>query len=235
MISISLNSGITPRSARALAPSREAASPAGTSSSASRYAFFPGDDFSKINPSFWLTCVVAFFGVPMNFVSAITVPWLSTTRQFQTRRGNRRRLDRRGPTLQAPQTIHLSETAVASFHTTDKNGSRCATARHHGQVRRTRETSVCSRRAHLRPSNSHPSDRNSAQTSKLLRIRLIARRRIAPRLRMVLILFAQRKPKDHAVAQLNRQRVVLFQRRRRNCLADLRAQRVAILRLAERN
>ena len=53
---------------RTLAPSREAASTAGTSSSASRYAFFPGDDFSKINSSFWLTCVVAFFGVPTNFL-----------------------------------------------------------------------------------------------------------------------------------------------------------------------
>src|ERR1039458_3179572 len=66
MISISLTSGITPRPPRrALPPSREAPPPAGTSSPASRYAFFPGDDFSKINPSFWLTCVVAFFGVPV--------------------------------------------------------------------------------------------------------------------------------------------------------------------------
>ena len=40
------------------------------------------------------------------------------------------------------------------------------------------------------------------------------------------------KAQSHAVLQLNRQRDLLFQRRRRNRLADLRAQRIAILRLA---
>ena len=52
MISISLTSGMLPRSFLSDAPSSAAVSTSGTSSGGSFHAAFPGDDFSKINPSF---------------------------------------------------------------------------------------------------------------------------------------------------------------------------------------
>src|ERR1700733_14202085 len=59
MISISLTSGIEPRSLRSWLPSIYAVSTSGTSSGGSFQAAFPGDDFSKIRPSFWLIWRVA--------------------------------------------------------------------------------------------------------------------------------------------------------------------------------
>src|SRR5579864_4436215 len=52
--------GMWPRSARSAPPSSSAASTSGTSSGGSFHAAFPGEDFSKISPSFWLTWRVAF-------------------------------------------------------------------------------------------------------------------------------------------------------------------------------
>src|SRR5215469_8294974 len=60
MISISLTSGRLPRSFLSLAPRSFAVSTSGTSSGGSLQAALPGEDFSKISPSFWLTCVMAF-------------------------------------------------------------------------------------------------------------------------------------------------------------------------------
>jgi hypothetical protein len=54
MISISLTSGMSPRSLRSCLPSTFAVSTSGTSSGGNFQAALPGDDFSKINPSFWL-------------------------------------------------------------------------------------------------------------------------------------------------------------------------------------
>ena len=63
MISISLTSGILPRSFLSDEPRSSAVSTSGTSSGGSFQAAFPGDDFSKIRPSFWLTCRVALRGM----------------------------------------------------------------------------------------------------------------------------------------------------------------------------
>src|SRR5271170_1489422 len=59
MISISLTSGMLPRSFRSAAPSSLDASTSGTSSGGSFHAALPAEDFSKIKPSFWLTWSVA--------------------------------------------------------------------------------------------------------------------------------------------------------------------------------
>ena len=59
-------------------PASSSASTAGTSSAASRYAFFPGADFSKLSPSFCVRCAVTLRVVPTNFSSvAISDPYRS--------------------------------------------------------------------------------------------------------------------------------------------------------------
>src|SRR5208283_1442052 len=59
MISISLTSGMLPRSFLSEEPRSFAVSTSGTSSGGSFHAALPGEDFSKIKPSFWLTWRVA--------------------------------------------------------------------------------------------------------------------------------------------------------------------------------
>src|ERR1700688_1588598 len=59
MISISLTSGMLPRSFLSDEPRSFDASTSGTSSGGNFHAALPGEDFSKIRPSFWLTWVVA--------------------------------------------------------------------------------------------------------------------------------------------------------------------------------
>src|SRR5580704_1071544 len=60
MISISLTSGMLPRSFLSASPSSADVSTSGTSSGGSFHAAFPAEDFSKIRPSFWLTWRLAF-------------------------------------------------------------------------------------------------------------------------------------------------------------------------------
>ena len=66
IISISLNSGITPKSVRINTAPPEQGSGVYRRhiQPASLYAFLPADDFSKIKSSFWLTCVVAALDEP---------------------------------------------------------------------------------------------------------------------------------------------------------------------------
>src|SRR5579883_630722 len=59
MISISLTSGMFPRSFLSDEPRSSFESTSGTSSGGSFHAAFPGEDFSKISPSSWLVWRVA--------------------------------------------------------------------------------------------------------------------------------------------------------------------------------